>query len=61
MTDGKASRKVPGGKLIRIKVVFSDIIESVQITGDFFLHPEDSLLKIEEAITKIYQLKKPIK
>jgi len=50
MFEGKASRKVPGGKLVRIKLTFSDKIESAQITGDFFLHPEDSLLKIEEAI-----------
>ncbi len=47
---GVATEKVPGGKLLRIKVDYSDKIERVQITGDFFLHPEDKLLLIEESL-----------
>lgn len=47
---GVSEEKVPGGKLLRIKVDYSDKIENVQITGDFFLHPEESITKIEESL-----------
>lgn len=47
----KGEEKVPGGKLLRAEIEFDEIIRSVQITGDFFLHPEESLLEIEHAIT----------
>lgn len=49
MRSGSASRKVPGGKLIRVQVQFSDTIRQMRITGDFFLHPEEALNRIEEA------------
>lgn len=40
--------KVPGGKLIRVKMVITDRkIESIQILGDFFLHPEEAITSIE--------------
>ncbi len=42
------SYKVPGGKLIKIKVrTDSDRIEDILILGDFFLHPESALVKLE--------------
>ncbi|MBI2971829.1 MAG: hypothetical protein HYY37_05410 [Candidatus Aenigmarchaeota archaeon] len=47
---GIAAEKVPDGKLLRVKVDYSDLIERVQLTGDFFVHPEDDVLRIEEAI-----------
>lgn len=50
MKKGTATRKIPGGKLIRIDVVFSDTLESVKITGDFFLFPEETLDQIELAL-----------
>lgn len=48
---GKAVKKIPGGKLIRVEVDYSVCIDRVKITGDFFLHPEDTLLDIEECLT----------
>lgn len=47
---GTAIRKVPGGKLLRVDVTYQDIIETLKITGDFFLHPEDVILEIEKAL-----------
>ena len=48
--DGIATEKVPGGKLVRVKVDYGTIVNKVQITGDFFLHPEDTLEQIEESV-----------
>jgi lipoate-protein ligase A len=50
---GSATQKVFGGKLIRIDVTFTSTIESVKITGDFFLHPEDTLVEIEKKLTGV--------
>ncbi len=47
---GEAVEKVPGGKLVRIKVKFDDFIEDVRITGDFFLHPEQCIDEIENSL-----------
>ena len=44
------TEKIPSGKLIRVKVDFDTEIKKLQITGDFFLHPEDSIEKIEKSI-----------
>lgn len=50
--EGKSSRKVPGGKLVRATVRYRDgTIQKVRLTGDFFLYPEDALERIEEALT----------
>ena len=47
----EANYKVPGGKLIKVKLsVSSDVIEQVRILGDFFMHPEESILTVEEAL-----------
>lgn len=51
MKQGKAIRKVPGGKLIRIDILYADRIQTVKITGDFFLHPEDTLPEIEHILS----------
>lgn len=43
--------KVPGGKLLRIKMtVEDDKISSILIMGDFFLHPEDTIVAIEKSL-----------
>jgi hypothetical protein len=43
--------KAPGGKLIRISAdVRDEIINSVQITGDFFVHPETSIESLEREL-----------
>lgn len=49
----EANYKVPGGKLIKVKLnVTADVIEQVQILGDFFLHPEETILTIETSLSK---------
>jgi lipoate-protein ligase A len=45
-----AERKVSGGKLVCIEIEYDSSIRSVKITGDFFLHPEESLQKIEKSL-----------
>jgi len=47
---GDAKLKVPGGKLVAVKVTYSRKIEGIQILGDFFIHPEESLAQIEECL-----------
>ena len=47
----ESSYKVPGGKLVKVKLkIACDRIAEVSILGDFFLHPEETLLKIEESL-----------
>ncbi|MBI3588180.1 hypothetical protein HY095_03225 [Candidatus Micrarchaeota archaeon] len=47
----KAELKVAGGKLVRVSVqTEGGRVESLKLTGDFFLHPEDSISKIEECV-----------
>lgn len=41
------------GKLLRLDVNYDNQIEQLKITGDFFLHPEDTLEKIVSALTGI--------
>lgn len=42
------TEKIPGGKLVTIKVDFGSKIKKVQILGDFFMHPEEGVLDIEK-------------
>ncbi|MDY6764311.1 MAG: hypothetical protein SV377_01270 [Halobacteria archaeon] len=46
---GEASRKVEGGKLVKVKVEDN----SVTILGDFFMHPEESIEGLERRIAKV--------
>ncbi len=47
----KLSRKVEGGKLLTVDVECdAAAIRSVKLTGDFFLHPEDTLSSVEESL-----------
>jgi lipoate---protein ligase len=48
MKTGTVTRKIPGGKLVRLDVSYDTQIENVKITGDFFLHPEDVLELIQQ-------------
>ena len=50
MKTGAATRKIPGGKMVRVEVAYDAQIESVKITGDFFLHPEETLELIQQTI-----------
>lgn len=45
-----AERKVPGGKLLRVDVEASDVIQRVGLHGDFFVYPEEALETIETAV-----------
>lgn len=43
--------KVPGGKLLKTSVEYEgDRVLSVKFSGDFFIHPEDTLDRVEEAL-----------
>ncbi|MEK6953404.1 MAG: hypothetical protein AABX01_00220 [Candidatus Micrarchaeota archaeon] len=49
----KITAKVEGGKLLRMELELSESgerVKSVKITGDFFIHPEDSLQIIEKTL-----------
>jgi lipoate-protein ligase A len=48
---GQSTFKVPGGKMLKIQLSVSDgKISQVTIMGDFFLHPEETVLAIEEKL-----------
>lgn len=54
MPLGEAAKKVPGGKLVRVKIDFEgELLKSVQITGDFFMHPEEGLEILEKSLQEI--------
>ena len=47
----ESSYKVPDGKLVKVKLkIACGRIAEVSVLGDFFLHPEEILLKIEESL-----------
>lgn len=41
------------GKMLRLDVTYTDHIESLKITGDFFLHPEETLDEIVSELTGV--------
>lgn len=58
MAQGVHTEKVPGGKLVRVKVDFNQedgIIEDVQMQGDFFIHPEEFVEDIEQLLVNLDQ------
>ena len=47
----ESSYKIPGGKLVKVKLeTSSGTIVEVKILGDFFLHPEETLHEIEDSL-----------
>jgi len=43
--------KVPGGKLIKVKLELEDgIINLIQVQGDFFMHPEEAIEELETVL-----------
>lgn len=48
--DGFARYKIPGGKLVEIRLEYDKTIERIEILGDFFVHPEESLFGIERSL-----------
>ena len=47
---GYAKQKVPGGKLVAVRLEYGAKIEKVEILGDFFIYPESALSDIENAL-----------
>ena len=47
--QGSAEKKAD--KLVRVNLEYSDRIEFIEISGDFFIHPEESLKLIEKELT----------
>jgi len=57
-----ADYKAPGGKLLRVRLrEIGDRIESVKISGDFFMIPEDSLPKLEKMLEDVPLKEKELK
>jgi lipoate-protein ligase A len=50
LKEGTARQKVPGGKLLIVKLKYDNKIAELQIIGDFFVFPEDALPEIESAL-----------
>jgi lipoate-protein ligase A len=48
----RAEYKVPGGKLLAAEVEeHGGVLVKVKLVGDFFMHPEESILGLEETLT----------
>ncbi|MGC8850110.1 MAG: lipoate protein ligase C-terminal domain-containing protein, partial [Candidatus Bathyarchaeia archaeon] len=48
---GRCELKVPGGKLLRVDcAVEGHRLAAVKLSGDFFLHPEESITILEERL-----------
>ncbi|MEM4268107.1 MAG: lipoate protein ligase C-terminal domain-containing protein [Candidatus Woesearchaeota archaeon] len=48
--DLQVDYKVPGGKLLRIRAKVTNTIQFVEIAGDFFIYPEESISDIENCL-----------
>ncbi len=56
--QGVHTEKVPGGKLLRVKVEYNPenmLIEDVQVHGDFFIYPEEFIDDIEQLLVNLDQ------
>ena len=52
----KAEYKIPGGKLIAVELVLiNGVLGSVKLYGDFFMHPEESIIELEKRLEGINQ------
>ena len=47
---GRFSLKVPHGKLVAARVTFGESVRKVELTGDFFIYPEDGITVMESAL-----------
>ncbi len=48
--EGRSRQKIPGGKLVEVRVEYGERILGVEIVGDFFMHPEEALGRIEDCL-----------
>ena len=47
----KAEYKIPGGKLLSCEIgIENEVIKTIKISGDFFMHPEDAINDLEETL-----------
>lgn len=45
------THKIPQGKLVRISLDFdTTILQNIKICGDFFIHPEETIEEMENAL-----------
>lgn len=45
------THKIPNGKLVRISLEFdTTILQKIRICGDFFIHPEETIVDMENAL-----------
>ena len=49
----RVEEKVLGGKLVRLNRKTSALDVSVQISGDFFIYPEEGVYRLEETLSKL--------
>lgn len=54
-----ADHKVPGGKLLRVRLTLDETtspprIATLQIHGDFFMHPEDAIEDLEGRLIGVH-------
>ncbi len=52
------------GKIIKIKLAYkqeSQLINSIRITGDFFVHPEEAIEQLEQELCGVKLEKKDLK
>ncbi|MDP2666048.1 MAG: hypothetical protein Q8P05_00925 [Candidatus Diapherotrites archaeon] len=48
------THKIPQGKMVRLTLEYdTTILHSAQICGDFFVHPEETIAAMEQALVKI--------
>jgi len=63
MAERSVSRKVKGGKLVKVTVRSEGgRISEVMITGDFFAHPEEGLEQVERELrgTTVSEVRKTV-
>ena len=49
--EAAARRKVPGGKLLAVRLEHDGrTVTGAELSGDFFLHPEEFITYLEEAL-----------
>ena len=52
--EASARRKVPGGKLLSVRLEHDgDRVTGAELSGDFFLFPEESIVVVESALVGV--------
>lgn len=46
----QATKKISGGKLVRVKIDADSHINAIQIHGDFFLYPEEAIDYLQQRL-----------